>query len=136
MAFELRENSIIPASRRRPLLILPSGQGRSSPARSKSFHRARPTLTSDGCSECGTANRPPRAKVGFYQPIYSHMGYLEQFEAELGQKLNAEDDAITIRWASEKLLESYRNGIKAGQKGERVLRSGKSRRPFVGQQTQ
>jgi hypothetical protein len=37
--------------RRRPLLIIPSGQGRSSPTRSKTFHRARSTLTSDGHSE-------------------------------------------------------------------------------------
>ena len=33
-----------------------------------------------------------------------------------------------VRWVSEKILESYRNGITAGRKGETVIRNGKSRR--------
>lgn len=58
------------------------------------------------------------------------MTYIEQFEAELAQKLNgAEDTAAIIRWISEKVLESYRNGITAGQKGVTVKRKGMSRRP-------
>lgn len=62
------------------------------------------------------------------------MNYLEQFEEELRAKIDtAEDDndlAAAVRWASEKLLESYRNGITAGQKGAQVIRQGKSRRPL------
>ena len=53
--------------RRRPLFILPSGQGRSSPrfaARSKAFQRARPTLTADGLHKEGGAvpTRPRSVK--------------------------------------------------------------------------
>ena len=57
------------------------------------------------------------------------MTYIEQFEQELAQKLNgAEDTATIIRWITEKVLESYRNGITAGQKGAKVIRKGQSRR--------
>jgi hypothetical protein len=54
---------------------------------------------------------------------------MEQLEAELHDKLNyGNDEEAIIRWISEKVLESYRNGIKAGQKGAQVIRDGKSRR--------
>ena len=57
------------------------------------------------------------------------MSYIEQFEAELVEKLEETDDtAAVVRWVSEKVLESYRNGIKAGQQGKQVIRDGKSRR--------
>jgi len=57
------------------------------------------------------------------------MNYLKMFEDELGKRLDRGEDLATIaRWASEKVLESYRNGIKAGQQGEQVKRSGQSRR--------
>ena len=57
------------------------------------------------------------------------MTYIEQFEAELIAKLASDEDAASIvRWVSEKVLESYRNGITAGQKGTQVIRKGKSRR--------
>jgi hypothetical protein len=57
------------------------------------------------------------------------MSYIEQFEQELLSKLNgAEDTATIVRWVSEKVLESYRNGITAGQKGATVIRKGESRR--------
>jgi hypothetical protein len=56
------------------------------------------------------------------------MSYLNEFEQELKSKLNsAEGEEAIIRWISEKVLESYRNGIKAGQKGTQVIRDGKSR---------
>ena len=59
------------------------------------------------------------------------MTYIEQFEAELIEKLGATEETETIvRWISETVLESYRNGITAGQKGATVIRKGKSRRPF------
>jgi hypothetical protein len=59
------------------------------------------------------------------------MSYLNQFEQELAAKLNsAEGTDSIVRWVSEKVLESYRNGISAGQKGAQVIRKGKSRRPF------
>jgi hypothetical protein len=57
------------------------------------------------------------------------MTYIEQFEAEFAKKLDsAEDAASIVRWVSEKVLESYRNGITAGQNGVLVIRKGKSRR--------
>ncbi len=59
--------------------------------------------------------------------------YIEQFESELAGKLNAGEDTVSIvRWVSEKVLESYRNGITAGQKGATVIRKGKSRRRGYG----
>ena len=49
--------------------------------------------------------------------------------AELAKKLESTtDDATLIRWVSEKVLESYKNGITAGQKGATVIRKGASRR--------
>jgi hypothetical protein len=57
------------------------------------------------------------------------MSYIKDFEAELLKKLSGtEDDATVVRWVCERLLESYRNGITAGQKGETVKRQGESRR--------
>jgi uncharacterized membrane-anchored protein len=57
------------------------------------------------------------------------MSYIEQFEQELVKKLqSSEDPASIVRWVSEKVLESYRNGITAGQKGATVIRKGQSRR--------
>lgn len=58
------------------------------------------------------------------------MSYIETFEQELMQKLETgtESTAELVRWVSEKVLESYRNGITAGQKGATVKRQGESRR--------
>jgi uncharacterized membrane-anchored protein len=57
------------------------------------------------------------------------MTYIEQFEQELVKKLqSSEDSAAIVRWISEKVLESYKNGITAGRKGAQVIRKGKSRR--------
>ena len=57
------------------------------------------------------------------------MTYIKEFETELMQKLNSNEDAASVvRWISEKVLESYRNGITAGQKGATVIRKGESRR--------
>jgi hypothetical protein len=55
------------------------------------------------------------------------MTFIQQFEAELTQKLeNGTDNTLAIvRWTSEKVLESYKNGISAGQKGATVKRQGK-----------
>ena len=66
------------------------------------------------------------------------MTYIEQFERELLEKLNGnEDTAASVRWVSEQVLESYRNGITAGQKGATVKRQGQSRRRgFPTQQAQ
>jgi hypothetical protein len=60
------------------------------------------------------------------------MSYIETFEAELTAKLESgtESTAEIVRWVSEKVLESYRNGISAGQDGGQVTRKGMSRRPF------
>ena len=65
------------------------------------------------------------------------MTYIQQFEAELLKKLDGAEDTATIaRWISEKVLESYRNGITAGQKGVQVIRKGKSRRRGFPSQTE
>ena len=57
------------------------------------------------------------------------MTYIEQFEAELVKKLQtAEDTKSLVKWITERVLESYRNGITAGQKGVKVIRNGESRR--------
>jgi hypothetical protein len=58
------------------------------------------------------------------------MSYIETFDAELAAKLETgmESTAEIVRWVSEKVLESYRNGITAGQKGATVKRQGQSRR--------
>ena len=54
------------------------------------------------------------------------MSYIKEFESELAAKLeNAEDTASIVRWMSEKILESYRNGITAGRKGDTVRRFGR-----------
>jgi hypothetical protein len=67
-----------------------------------------------------------------YQPTKTSMTYIQQFEAELLKKLDSGTDSTTdiVRWVSEKVLESYRNGITAGQKGTQVIRKGQSRRRF------
>jgi hypothetical protein len=57
------------------------------------------------------------------------MSYIKEFETELTKKLESADETASIvRWISEKVLESYRNGITAGQKGVQVIRKGESRR--------
>ncbi|HWD38296.1 MAG TPA: hypothetical protein VG944_05570 [Fimbriimonas sp.] len=58
------------------------------------------------------------------------MSYIEEFETALGAKLESplESTSDIVKWASEKVLESYRNGLTAGQKGTQVIRKGQSRR--------
>ena len=57
------------------------------------------------------------------------MSYIKEFEDELVGKLEGgEDTATIVRWISEKVLESYRNGITAGKNGTSVKRQGQSRR--------
>ena len=59
------------------------------------------------------------------------MSYIQRFDDELLEKLESgtEDTEAIVRWVSEKVLESYKNGITAGQKGATVARKGQSRRP-------
>jgi hypothetical protein len=60
------------------------------------------------------------------------MSYIKDFEIELTTKLDSnEDTASIVRWIAEKVLESYKNGIAAGQKGAQVIRKGESRRRGV-----
>lgn len=57
------------------------------------------------------------------------MTYIQDFESQLLKQLDSSTDfPALVRWVSEKVLESYRNGIKAGRKGATVIRDGKSRR--------
>jgi hypothetical protein len=46
------------------------------------------------------------------------MNYIKTFEAELAAKLasGTEDTRHIVRFASEKLLESYKNGLATGRK--------------------
>lgn len=57
------------------------------------------------------------------------MSFIDDFEQEFSRRLETEKVTDNlIHWASEKVLESYRNGLNAAKKGERVIRQGKSRR--------
>lgn len=57
------------------------------------------------------------------------MSYIDEFEQELVAKLQSDEDVSEIvKWVSEKVLQSYKNGIAAGQKGATVIRKGQSRR--------
>ena len=69
-------------------------------------------------------------EVAPYQPTPTQDNIIiSQFETELLKKLDgAEDTAIIEILISEKVLESYRNGITAGQKGAQVIREDESRR--------
>ncbi len=74
----------------------------------------------------------PRTKVELYQATSTKLPChtSNRFEAELADKLDRgnEDTAAIVRWVSEKVLASYRNGIAAGQKGATIKRHGQSRR--------
>jgi len=49
------------------------------------------------------------------------MSYIKDFEVELTKKLESGEDTVSIvRWISEKVLASYRNGIATGKKAARV----------------
>jgi len=57
------------------------------------------------------------------------MTFIQQFETDLKAKLEGTEELeAVIRWASERVLESYRNGLTAGGKGAKVIRQGESRR--------
>ncbi len=57
------------------------------------------------------------------------MTYIEQFEQELVKKLQGtEEPAAIVRWVSEEVVKSYRNGIATGQKGAQMMRKGESRK--------
>jgi uncharacterized membrane-anchored protein len=48
------------------------------------------------------------------------MSYIKEFEQELLRKLESSQDAASIvKWISEKVLESYKNGITAARKAPR-----------------
>lgn len=68
------------------------------------------------------------AEVEIISPSKFTMTYIEAFEAEFLKRLNTEEEIALLRWVSEEVLKSYRNGITAGQKGVQVKRSGMSRR--------
>jgi hypothetical protein len=78
--------------------------------------------------QAGSTEALPR-KGRIISQLSTSMTFIQQFETELAAKLeNAEETAAIVRWVSEKVLESYRNGITAGQKGAQVIRKGQSRR--------
>jgi uncharacterized membrane-anchored protein len=46
------------------------------------------------------------------------MSYIEKVEAELVKKLGSHEEIKSVvRWVSERILESYKNGIISGRKG-------------------
>jgi hypothetical protein len=55
------------------------------------------------------------------------MTFIQQFETELNKKLeDGTDNTLAIvRWASEKVLASYKNGIAAGKKAAHVKQPAK-----------
>jgi hypothetical protein len=56
------------------------------------------------------------------------MSFITDFETEFTRKLlSSEKSEDLVRWVSEKILASYKNGITAGRKGETVKRQGESR---------
>ena len=60
------------------------------------------------------------------------MTFIDEFEQELLRQLESSANfGDIVEWASEKVLESYRNGITQGQKGASVKRKGKSRRHSI-----
>ena len=80
--------------------------------------------------ECEAENAA-RTKVALSANEKTNMSYLNDFDSELTKKLDSGlETAVIVRWVSEKILESYRNGITAGRNGAQVIRKGKSRRPF------
>ena len=98
-----------------------------------SFHytvRSRASLDYGRCVKSAGVSRDATHKGrALSAQQQTSMSYIEQFESELAGKLNGnEDTASIVRWVSEKVLESYRNGITAGGKGATVIRKGESRR--------
>lgn len=56
------------------------------------------------------------------------MSYRQEFETQFVTKLRSKaTEADLVHWVTEKVLESYKNGIKAGQNGAVVKRNGKGR---------
>jgi hypothetical protein len=57
------------------------------------------------------------------------MTFIEKFERDMAGflELDDSDSEAIIRWASERILQSYKNGIEAGRKGATVIRKGQSR---------
>lgn len=56
------------------------------------------------------------------------MSYMQELEAQMREQFkDAQSEEVFFRWVVQKVLESYKNGIKAGQKGAVVKRNGKSR---------
>jgi len=54
------------------------------------------------------------------------MSYIKDFEVELTKKLESgADTASIVRWISEKVLASYKNGIAAGKRGAHVQQPAK-----------
>jgi len=117
----------------------PINEGRSSPARSKAFHCAR--YASDfgrAFRERGTPSPAAthKGRTIISQQQFSFHGYIQEFEAEFEKKLEESEDTVSIvRWVSEKVLESYRNGITAGQTGAKVICRGESRRRGASRQS-
>ena len=64
--------------------------------------------------------RPSLAKVGISTTkTYRTMGYIQAFEHEFRELLQQGDEQAIVRFAKEKLLESYRNGITAAKPVEK-----------------
>lgn len=99
-------------------------------SRSRRLRFARHALTTAGASRVRAANEPHRRSRLLALNSHTFMTFIEQFERALARMLDSgsADTADIVRWASEKILESYRNGITAGLQGATVKRPGVSRR--------
>lgn len=86
-------------------------------------------MTTHGASSTGIGAARHAQVATLAANSESRMTYISDFDRELSERIDSgEDTASLVRWVSEKVLESYRNGITAGQNGAQVKRKGKSRR--------
>ena len=81
-------------------------------------------LTAGGASRVRVSHEPNRTKVEIYQPTITSRSYITDFEGELTKKLEDGTCNITaiVGWVSEKILESFKNGVIADKKGARKIR--------------
>jgi hypothetical protein len=57
------------------------------------------------------------------------MSYIKEFEAELAKQLQSGMDQATLtKWLSDKILESYKNGVVAGKRAAAILGQAKPRK--------
>jgi len=81
------------------------------------FFFCHPSLGSEGGKKIKLFLWPPVIKGRTLLTNLTNMSYIEQFEAELLVKLQSDAPASIVRWASEKIRSSYKNGAAAARRG-------------------